>query len=105
MTHSGKSNCHADALDWFLLDRRRTARAMSISVRLLDHIVKEQRLPFVKCNRRVLFDPRDISLWIEAHKQNKTLEDNTNKEARTIGLAGNVPKGGQLGVTENDSRT
>ena len=88
-----------------LLDRRRTARAMRISVRLLDDLVKEQRLPFVRLNRRILFDPQDIRLWLESHKQNVLIENGTNKGARAIGGVTNVPNGGQYGVTEDDSGT
>jgi hypothetical protein len=51
-----------------LLNRRQTAQTMGISIRLLDQIVKEQRLPFVKLNRRVLFDPQDIRMRIAANK-------------------------------------
>jgi len=61
-------HCATDGLDKLLLDRRQTARAMSISVRLLDQLVKEQQLPFVRLNRRVLFDPQDLVAWIAAKK-------------------------------------
>jgi hypothetical protein len=79
MTLAGKTDCCGNEPDRLLLDRRRAARAMSISVRLLDQIVKERQQPFVKCNRRVLFDPRDLSQWIETHKQNAVSENETEQ--------------------------
>ena len=94
-----------DGLEQLLLNRRQTARAMAISVRLLDQITKEQRLPFVRLNRRVLFDPQDVRLWIESHKQNMPFPVETNKEACATGAATNVPTGRQFGVTEDDSGT
>jgi len=51
-----------------LLDRRQTAQAMGISVRLLDTFTKANEIPHVRIARRVLYDPRDLSAWIEAKK-------------------------------------
>jgi hypothetical protein len=51
-----------------LLNRRQTARAMGISVRLLHSCTKAKEIPHVRIARRVLYDPRDLSAWIEAKK-------------------------------------
>ena len=55
-------------LDRLLLNRRQTTRAMGISVRLLDTFTKANDIPHVRIARRVLYDPRDLSAWIEAKK-------------------------------------
>lgn len=51
-----------------LLDRRQTAQAMGISVRLLDSCTKAKEIPHIRIARRVLYDPKDLSAWIESKK-------------------------------------
>jgi len=51
-----------------LLDAQETARALHISPRLLWRLSKDNQIPHVRIGRRVLYDPKDLDVWIAAHK-------------------------------------
>jgi excisionase family DNA binding protein len=44
------------------------AAALSISLRTLWALTSEGRIPCVRINRSVRYDPRDIRFWIESQK-------------------------------------
>lgn len=51
-----------------LLDKRRAASMMCISVRKLDEMIANSELPKVPCGSKVLVDVRDIEAWITRNK-------------------------------------
>ena len=51
-----------------LLDARETARVLSISPRTLARLTAAGSIPCVRIGHRVLFDPRDLTAWIDRQK-------------------------------------
>ena len=51
-----------------LLDREDVARWLCTSVRHVQRLVHEQRLPYVKVGHFVRFDAADVSKWIDEQK-------------------------------------
>jgi excisionase family DNA binding protein len=51
-----------------LWDIRTTSAALGLSVNTLYQWVSMKKIVYVKAGRKVLFDPRDIEKWVEAHK-------------------------------------
>lgn len=52
-----------------LWKRPEAARALAISERKLDELVKNNAIPVVRIGRSVRFDPQDVRGWIEAQKK------------------------------------
>jgi len=51
-----------------LLNTRETAATLSISPRKLWSLTNRNDIPHVRIGRRVLYDPRDLRLWIDKQK-------------------------------------
>lgn len=51
-----------------LLGARDTAKALSISERLLWTYTHDGEIPCLRVGRRVLYDPRDLRDWIDRQK-------------------------------------
>lgn len=52
-----------------LLSGRETARVLSISLRTLARLTAAGSIPCVRIGRRLLFDPRDLTEFIDRRKQ------------------------------------
>lgn len=52
-----------------LWDVHATAKALNIGQRTLARLTRAGDIPCVRIGRRVLFDPRDLPVWIERRKQ------------------------------------
>jgi len=53
-----------------LLDAREAARSLRISERTLARLTAAGSMPCVHIGRRVLYDPRDLTAWIDGQKKN-----------------------------------
>jgi|tagenome__1003787_1003787.scaffolds.fasta_scaffold18504966_2 excisionase family DNA binding protein len=51
-----------------LLDCREAAERLSISARTLWMLTKAGQIAHVKAGRRVLYDPRDLTAWIDRNR-------------------------------------
>jgi excisionase family DNA binding protein len=67
-----------------LVAMEEVARWLGTSVRHVQRLVTERRLPYVKVGHFVRFDPRDVAQWIEAQKVGS--EDEATPLAITIGV-------------------
>jgi len=52
-----------------LLNKKEVCQWLGIKPSTLDVLLAKKKIPVVRFNRRVLFDPADIKRFIEAHKQ------------------------------------
>lgn len=52
-----------------LLNKRQVCAWLGIRPSTLDKLLAEKRIPVVRFNRRVLFDPDDIRKFINSHKK------------------------------------
>ena len=52
-----------------LVDSRKAAAMLSISQRLLFTLTKQNTIPHVRINRRVLYSPDDLRRWIDQQKK------------------------------------
>ncbi len=55
------------ALEPLLIDRLEAAALLGISVRYLDTLTKERRIPFVRMGRLMKFDPDALREWVRSH--------------------------------------
>ena len=53
-----------------LWDTRASAKALGIGVRTLARLTHAGSLPCVRIGSRVLYDPRDLTAWIDRQKKN-----------------------------------
>jgi len=67
----------AEALLW---NKRRTANALSISVRHLEDLTSEGVIKAVRLGRRSLYDPADLRAAIEALKNASAVEQSRRKQ-------------------------
>ena len=51
-----------------LLDKKEIAEYLNLSIYTVDTWVCQNRIPYVKIGRRVLFDLTEIDQWIEQQK-------------------------------------
>jgi hypothetical protein len=51
-----------------LISRKKTAEALSISVRLLDELTKNRVIPCVRIGRSVKYDVTDLQAFIDTRK-------------------------------------
>lgn len=52
-----------------LWDARQTANHIGIAYQTLRQLVSERKIPFIKIGSRCLFDPVEISAWIDERRQ------------------------------------
>ena len=52
-----------------LLSKKEVCEWLGIKPSTLDVLLAKKKIPVVRFNRRVLFDPADIKRFIEAHKE------------------------------------
>lgn len=51
-----------------LLDIAAVAEQLGTSVRHIRRLVQERRIPVVRVGRLIRFDPVDIDVWLDAHR-------------------------------------
>ena len=66
MTSMAKQN---EAIPRLLLDAHDVAKALSISERTLWALTDQGDIPCVRIGRRVLYDPRSLTAWIDGQVQ------------------------------------
>lgn len=54
-----------DRAAWSLQD---TARALGLSIRTVQHLVRRGELPVARIGRRLLFSPERIRAWLESRQ-------------------------------------
>ena len=69
MKNALKLKTHADATPRLLMDVHDTAKALSICERTLATMTKAGEIPHVRVRKRVLYDPRALSAWIDGQTQ------------------------------------
>jgi len=52
-----------------LLDKRQVCELLNIKASTLNKLLAQGKIPTIRFNRKVLFDPHDIRQFIQAHKQ------------------------------------
>jgi excisionase family DNA binding protein len=52
-----------------LLSIAEVAHALGVEVRHVRRLVHEKRIPYIKRGHLLRFDPIDIAVWIDAHRQ------------------------------------
>jgi excisionase family DNA binding protein len=52
-----------------LLDTTEAAAYIGRSKTALHHLIRDNKLPVVRMDRRVFFDTRDLDAWIEQNRQ------------------------------------
>ena len=52
-----------------LLSKKEVCEWLGIKPSTLDVLLAKKKIPVIRFNRRVLFDPNDIKQFIQAHRQ------------------------------------
>jgi hypothetical protein len=52
-----------------LVDRPAAAKLLGISVRLLDSLTKDKKIPHVRLSGRVMYSPEKLREWVNAQAQ------------------------------------
>jgi len=52
-----------------LLDKKQVCELLNIRPSTLNKLLAQGKIPTIRFNRKVLFDPADIKRFIEAHKE------------------------------------
>jgi hypothetical protein len=66
---SAASTTAGDPLAPILVDRPEAARLLGISVRLLDSLTKDKKIPHVRLSGRVMYSPEKMRQWVNAQAQ------------------------------------
>ncbi len=51
-----------------LLDSEAVAASLRVTPRLIQRLVAERRIPFLKVGRFVRFDPADVNVWLDQQR-------------------------------------
>jgi excisionase family DNA binding protein len=65
------------------LDTKQAAEYLGVAAQTLRQWVDEQRIPFGKRGRKVVFDADDLDVWIAEHKVKPISEEVKSKGAKT----------------------
>lgn len=55
-------------MDLQLLDKKEMAAALKLSVRTLEHMVLNKKIPYLKLGGPVRFDPKRVQDWLQTRE-------------------------------------